>query len=156
MDITLFFFFFFCFFKAAPAAYGGSQARGSNQSFSCWPTPQPQQCRIQAVSVTDTTALGNSRSLTLRARSGIEPATSWFLVGFVSAAPPQGLLDIVQLNRGRESCRNVDPERPPGLSPSGSNRRCPDLDGIFVGENVRSTCSCMCWGGGEGRERGRH
>ena len=35
--------FFFCFFRAAPSAYGGSQAR-SNQSYSC--QPQPQQRRI--------------------------------------------------------------------------------------------------------------
>ena len=34
-----------------------------------------------------TTAHGNARSLTHGARSGIEPTTSWFLVGFVSAAP---------------------------------------------------------------------
>ena len=35
----------------------------------------------------NTTALRNTRSLTHWARTGIEPATSWFLVRFVSAAP---------------------------------------------------------------------
>ena len=43
------FFFFFCLFAnswAAPAAYGGSQARGLNWSYSCQLTPQPQQCQI--------------------------------------------------------------------------------------------------------------
>ena len=34
-----------------------------------------------------TTAHGNTRSLTHWARPGIKPATSWFLVGFISAAP---------------------------------------------------------------------
>ena len=44
------------------------------------PMPQPQQCQIRAESVTYTTAHGNARSLTHRARPGIEPATSWFLM----------------------------------------------------------------------------
>ena len=33
------FFLFFFFFRATPKAYGNSQARGWNQSCSCWPTP---------------------------------------------------------------------------------------------------------------------
>ena len=41
--LLFFFFFFFCFFRAMLMAYGGSQARGLNQSCSCWPMPQPQQ-----------------------------------------------------------------------------------------------------------------
>ena len=67
----------------APASYGGSQVRGSNRSCCCWPAPQPQQHQIQAVSVNYTTAHGNTRSLTQWARPGIEPTTSWFLVGFI-------------------------------------------------------------------------
>ena len=43
---------------AAPAAYGGSQARGHQ------PTPEPQQCGIRAASATYTTAHGNTGSLT--------------------------------------------------------------------------------------------
>ena len=49
--------------------------------------PQPQQLGIRAVSATWTTAHGNAGSLTYWARPGIEPATSWFLVRFISAAP---------------------------------------------------------------------
>ena len=85
-----FFFFFFLLFllsRGATAAYGSSQARGSNQSYSCRPTPQQQQPRIQATSATYTTAHGNARSLTHWVRPGIEPTTSWFSVGFVSAMP---------------------------------------------------------------------
>ena len=52
---------------------------------------QPQQCQIWAVSVTYTTAHGNAGSLTHWARSGITPATSWFLVRFVSTVPQQEL-----------------------------------------------------------------
>ena len=62
------FLFFFCLFAismAGPAAYGGSQARGLiGGSYSCRPTPQPQQRGIQAKSVTYTTAHGNAGSLT--------------------------------------------------------------------------------------------
>ena len=88
---SLFFFFVFCpFSRATPTAYGGSQARGSNRSYSCRWTPEPQQHQIQA-SATYTTAHGNAGSLTCWVRPGIEPATSWFLVGFVSTMPPREL-----------------------------------------------------------------
>ena len=65
--------------------------------------PEPQQHQIQATSVTHTTAHGNTRSLTHRARPGIEPTTPWFLVGFVSAAPR------------RESCSLLPKFPPPSL-----------------------------------------
>ena len=71
--------FLFCFllFRAAPVAYGHSQARGRNQSYSCWPIPQPQQHGIWAMSVsmTYTTAHGNAGSPTHLKRLGIEPAS---------------------------------------------------------------------------------
>ena len=60
---------------------------GSNQSYNCRPTPQPQQRGIQTPPVTYSTAHGNARSLTHWARPGIEPVSSWILVGFVSDAP---------------------------------------------------------------------
>ena len=63
----------------------------SNQSCSCQPISQAHQCWIQVASATYTTAHSNTRSLTHWARPGIGPATSWFLVGFVSAAPRQEL-----------------------------------------------------------------
>ena len=59
-----FFFFFFCFFMAAPAAYGGFQARGQTRAGRSWPRAQPQQCQIWAPSATYITAHGNARSLT--------------------------------------------------------------------------------------------
>ena len=77
----------FWLFSAAPMAHESSQARGSNRSYSCWPTPQPQQCRIRAESVTYTTAHGNAGSLTHWARLGIQPASSWMLVRFISTEP---------------------------------------------------------------------
>ena len=48
------------------------------------PTPQPWQLRSQAASATYTTAHGNTGSLTHWVRPGIEPSTSWLLVGFVN------------------------------------------------------------------------
>ena len=50
------------FFRAMPMAYGGSQAKGLNRSHGHWPTPQPQQCKIQVKYATYTTAHGNARS----------------------------------------------------------------------------------------------
>ena len=53
--------------------------------------PEPQQlCGIRAVSAAYTTAHSNTGSLTHWARSGIEPATSWFLVGFINYCATTG------------------------------------------------------------------
>ena len=57
-------FVLFMLFRAIPASYAGSQPRGSNQSCSHWPTPQPQQRQSQATSATYSTAHGNTGSLT--------------------------------------------------------------------------------------------
>ena len=57
-----------------------------------------------AASATYTTTHGNARSLTHWVRPGFEPATSWFLVGFISTAPRPELQDYdfkVEIN-GRE------------------------------------------------------
>ena len=81
---SVFIYLFILLFRAAGVAHGRSQARGKNLSCSCQPTPQPQQCQIQVVSSTYTTAHGNTRSLTHWARSGIEPASSWILLGFLT------------------------------------------------------------------------
>ena len=78
------FIYLLVFSRAAPVAYGGSQARGSNRSYSRRPTPEPQQHGIWAESATYTTAHGSAGSLTHWARPRIEPATAWFLVGFVN------------------------------------------------------------------------
>ena len=63
----------------------------SNCSSSSWPTPQPQQHGIQALSTTSTSIHGNIRSLTHWARAEIKPALSWLLVGFITAEPHQEL-----------------------------------------------------------------
>ena len=56
--------------------------QGLNQSCSHRLHHRHRQCRIRAMSVTYTPAHGNTRSLTHGARPGIEPVSSWILVGF--------------------------------------------------------------------------
>ena len=53
--------------------------------------PQPQQRRIWVTSATYTTAHGNTGSTTHWARPGIEPTSSWILVGFIPNEPQQEL-----------------------------------------------------------------
>ena len=86
MAMIFFFLLFLVFFRAAHMAYGGSQARGPIRG-----PPQPQQHQIWAASSNYTPAPSNTGSFTHRARSGIEPASSWMLVRFVSAEPQRGL-----------------------------------------------------------------
>ena len=75
--------FFFWFFRAAPTAYGSSQARGPTGATAA----NLHHSHSNTGSETYTTAHGNTGSPTHGARPGIEPAASWILVGFVSAAP---------------------------------------------------------------------
>ena len=60
MYVFNFFFFFFLQFKAIPAAYGSSQARGPIRAVAAGAYTKPQQHGIQARSVTYTTAHGNT------------------------------------------------------------------------------------------------
>ena len=68
---TFFCLLVFCLLRAAPVAHGRSQAR----------TP------IGAAAASLHQSHSNARSLTHYTRPGIEPATSWFLVSFISAVP---------------------------------------------------------------------
>ena len=81
------------FFRATPMAYGSSQARG-------WIRAEAEshsQCQIWAMSVTNTIAQGNARSLTHWARPGIEPTSSRILVRFLPTEPQWELLSPVFL-----------------------------------------------------------
>ena len=79
--------FFFAISWAAPAAYGGSQARGLIWAVATSLRQSHSNTRSKPNLQPYTTAHGNARYLTHWARPGIESATSWFLVGFVSSAP---------------------------------------------------------------------
>ena len=61
-------------------AHGCSQARSLIRAIAA----SLHHNQIQAACETYTTAHGNARTLTHWVRSGIEPATSWFLVGFIN------------------------------------------------------------------------
>ena len=74
----------FCLFKGRTRGMWRFPGWGSNQSCSHQPMPQPQQCQIQAISATYTTAHGNVGSSTHWVRPGIKPTTPWFLVGFIN------------------------------------------------------------------------
>ena len=77
-----FFFSFFplSLFRAAPVAYGSFQARGTAAGLH----HSHSTCGIRAASVIYTTAHGNTGSPIHWARPGIETASSWILVGFVT------------------------------------------------------------------------
>ena len=71
--------------------------KGSNQSCTCQPAPQPQQYQVWAASATNTTAHGNTRSLTTERGQGSKPISSWILVRFLTCwtamrTPSQGIL----------------------------------------------------------------
>ena len=85
-----FLFLFFLLFRASPIAYGGSQARGWIRATPVGlATATATQDPSHVCSLHD--SHGNARSLTHWGRPGIEPATSWFLVGFVSDVPQREL-----------------------------------------------------------------
>ena len=60
----MFFLFSFLLFRAVPAAYGISQARGPIEATAADLDHKPQQHQIRAESETYTTAQGNAGSLT--------------------------------------------------------------------------------------------
>ena len=85
LDCT--FFFFFAISWVAPTAYGDSQGRGLIGATTASLCHSHSNAGIWATSATYTTAHGNTGSLTHWARPGVEPPTSWFLVGFVATVP---------------------------------------------------------------------
>ena len=93
--IITFFFFFFFFVFLLPFLWHREVPRLGVKL-------QPQQCRIQAFSVTYTTDHGNTGSLTHWERR-IKPASSWILVRFISAEPQRELpatSDLLTLSFG--------------------------------------------------------
>ena len=84
---------FFLLVRAKPTACGSMEVPrlGVESELQLPAYPTAQQHGIWAVSANHTTGHGNSRSLTHWVRPGIEPTSSWTLVGFVSAEPQQVL-----------------------------------------------------------------
>ena len=85
--------FIYCLFAiswVAPVAYGGSQAKGRIGAVAVGLRQSHSNAGSEPESATYTTAHSNAGSLTHWARAGIEPATSWFLVGFVNDCATTG------------------------------------------------------------------
>ena len=80
-----FFLSFFFFFRAAGTAYGSSQARDWLGATAAG--LHHSNARSELRLAVYTTAHGNAGSLTHWVRPGIEPASSWILVRFVSTEP---------------------------------------------------------------------
>ena len=110
-------FFFVCLlFRAVPTAYGSSQARGRIRA------ELPAYTTVTALDLSRIcrTAHSNAGSLTLWARSGIKPSSSWILVGFISTEPrwelPQQFLKLSFFDKYLLDLRSVsgtelDPEK---------------------------------------------
>ena len=77
---------FFCLFRATPWQYEGSQPRGQIGAVAAG--LHHSHSHSHATYTTYTTAHGNTGS---RARPGLEPASSWTLVRFVSPEPRREL-----------------------------------------------------------------
>ena len=84
------FFFFFCLFRATPAAYEGSQARGLIRAVAASLHHSHSHTRSELHLANYTTAHGNAGSLTRWAGPGIKPSTSRFLVRFVNHCATTG------------------------------------------------------------------
>ena len=78
------FYYYFCLFafsRATLTSYGAYQARSPIGAVSHWPTPEPQQGGIRAVSATSTTVHGNVESLKkikkIKIKTKLLPANHW-------------------------------------------------------------------------------
>ena len=79
--------FFPVFSRAAPTAYGGSQARGRTRAVATGLCQSHSTVGSGPCLWPYTTAHGNAGSLTHWARPGIKPKSSWILVWFISVEP---------------------------------------------------------------------
>ena len=95
LSFFLSFFFFLFLFRVVPTAYGYSKARGENGVTAASLHHSHSKTGIWAMSVTYTTVHSNSWSPTHWVRPGIEPASSWILVRFISTVPQWKLQELL-------------------------------------------------------------
>ena len=96
--ILFFFFFFFCLFRATPMTYGRSQAKGGIRDVAA-ALHHSHSNVVSELHLQYITVRGNAGSLIQRARPGIERASSWILLGFITAEPPWELLSSSSFSR---------------------------------------------------------
>ena len=92
IEQNFFFLFFLFLFRATSVSYGGSQARSLIGATAAGGHHSHSNSRSEPHLRPNTTAHGNAGSSTHWARPGMEPATSWLLVGLVATAPRWELL----------------------------------------------------------------
>lgn len=90
------YFYFFDFFRAAPAAYGGSQAKGPIGAVAAGLRHSHSNARCE-LPLGPTPQLMAMLDHQPAERPGLEHTTPWFLVRIVSTAPQQELLIILFL-----------------------------------------------------------
>ena len=98
--ILSFIYYFICLwsFRAEPVAYGGSQASGLIRAAAAGLCHSHSNAGSRQHLWLYTIAHGSAGSLTHCVRPGIKPATSWFLVGFVSAVSQRQLQKFTSLH----------------------------------------------------------
>ena len=97
--VCLFCFVFFCFFcccclssfRAAPAAPGGSQARGPIRAVAAGLHQSHSNARSELCLQPTPQLTATPDPQPTEQRPGIEPSTSWLPVGFISTVPRQEL-----------------------------------------------------------------
>ena len=105
--IKRFFFFLFVFSGWHPWHMEVPRLGVQSELCSRRPAPEPQQLGIWAASATYTTVQGNTGSLTHWVRPGMEPTTSWLLVGLVNHSATRGTPLFCFLI---VCCRQINPE----------------------------------------------
>ena len=94
--LSFFFLLIFYFFRGIPVAYGSSQGRGWMGATAAGLHHSHSNMGSKP-HVTYTTTQGTTSSLTHWERPGIEPTSSWILVGFITAEPQWELLLVICL-----------------------------------------------------------
>ena len=138
--------FVFCFLGPHFRHMEVFRLRAESESYSCQAIAQPQQCQTQATSLTYTTAHGNVRPLTHWARPGIELASPWILVGFVSSVPQTELpLFILWLNPGHKEVPGPGTEFWAPATTHDATRSFNPLLGQRSNLHLCNNLSCCCW-----------
>ena len=88
------FFFFFPSFLRLNLRHMDVPRPGVVSELWLWASTTARQLGIWAASMTSTTAHCSTRSLTCWTRPGVEPTSSWILVGFLSSEPQGELWKI--------------------------------------------------------------
>ena len=101
--------FFFCLFRVAPAAYGGSQARGQIGAVAAGRCHSHSNAGSELClgSGTYPTTHSNAGSLTHWVRPGIECASSWILVWLVNCWAVMGTPSQTFLKSKRNADRTI-------------------------------------------------